>query len=61
MEKETVGHSLWSCQAAKDVWVECPFRIQKSTCDVDEFLNIFIRLVERFTEEEPRLVAHVAR
>jgi hypothetical protein len=38
---ETVGHSLWSCQAAKDVWLECPLRIQKNPCDEDDFSSIF--------------------
>jgi hypothetical protein len=29
LETETIGHSLWSCSVAKDVWMECPPRIQK--------------------------------
>ena len=27
LEMESVGHSLWSCQAANDVWLECPMQI----------------------------------
>jgi ribonuclease HI len=61
LEPETVEHSLWSCQAAKDVWLECPARIQKCPCDVDDFSSIFMRLVERLTDEELRLVGTVAR
>jgi ribonuclease HI len=61
LELETIGHSLWSCQAAKDVWLECPARIQKCPCDEEDFLNIFMRLVERLTDEELRLVVTVAR
>jgi hypothetical protein len=58
---EIIDHSLWSCQAAKDVWLECPLRIQKSPCGEDDFLSIFKRLVERLTVEELRLLAFVAR
>ena len=36
-------------------------RIQKSTCDEDDFLSIFKHLVERLTIEELRMVAFVAR
>jgi hypothetical protein len=61
LEMEFVGHYLWSCQAAKDVWLECPVRIQKCPCDEDDFLSIFTRLVERLTNEELRLVAFIAR
>jgi hypothetical protein len=61
LERETVSHSLWSCQAAKDVWSECPMRIQKSPCDEDDFLSIFKRLVERLSVEDLRMLAYVAR
>jgi hypothetical protein len=61
LETESVGHSLWSYQAAKDVWLECPVRIQKCPCDKDDFLSIFTRLVERLTEDELKLVVIVAR
>jgi hypothetical protein len=61
LEKETIDHSLWSCQLAKDVWLECPLRIQKSPCDEDDFLSIFKCLVERPTVEELRLLAFVVR
>jgi hypothetical protein len=29
-EMETVNHSIWSCQSARDVWLECPLKIQKT-------------------------------
>jgi hypothetical protein len=61
LERETVSHSLWSCQAAKDVWLECPMRIQKSPCDEDDFLSIFKRLGERLSVEDLRMLAYVAR
>jgi hypothetical protein len=61
LEMESVGHCLWSYQAAKDVWLECPMRIQKCACDEDDFLSIFTRLMERLTYEEMRLVAFIVR
>jgi hypothetical protein len=60
-ETETVGHSLWSCPAAKDVWMECPVRIQKSPGDEDDFSAIFERLMERLSAEELRMMIFVAR
>lgn len=60
-EVETVGHALWSCPAAKDVWFGCPMKIQKSTSDEEDFLNIFEKLVGRLDEEEINLVACIAR
>jgi hypothetical protein len=61
LETETIGHCLWSCQAAKDVWMECPPKIQKSPGDEDEFSAVFVRLAERLTEDELRLMVYVAR
>jgi hypothetical protein len=60
-EVESVGHALWSCQAATDVWLACLKRIQKTTCDEDVFLNIFEKLLGRLEEDEINLVACVAR
>jgi hypothetical protein len=60
LEPETVGHSLWSYKA-KDVWLECPARIQKCPCHEEDFSSIFTRLMERLTDEELRLVVTVAR
>jgi hypothetical protein len=61
LETETIGHSLWSCQAAKDVWKECPSRIHKSPADEDDFSAIFMHLVERLPANELWLLVFVAR
>jgi hypothetical protein len=61
LETETIGHSLWSCQAAKDVWMECPPKIQKSPGDEDDFSAVFVRLAERLSDDELRLLVFVAR
>jgi ribonuclease HI len=58
---ETVGHALWSCPAAQDVWHECPRKIQKSTSDQTSFLDIFEGLLNRLDDEEMDLVASTAR
>ena len=49
LELETIGHSLWSCPTAKDVWMMCPPRIQKSPSDEVDFSTIFVRLVEQLS------------
>lgn len=40
-EAETVGHALWSCPAAQDVWHGCRRKIQKSATDEMSFQDIF--------------------
>jgi tRNA(Ile2) C34 agmatinyltransferase TiaS len=37
---ESVGHILWNCQSAKDVWLECPTAIQKTTSDEVSFREV---------------------
>jgi hypothetical protein len=60
LEMETIGHSLWSCPAEKDVWMECPLRIQKSSGDEDDFSIIFVCLVEHLLDDELRMLVFVA-
>jgi hypothetical protein len=60
-EIETVGHSLWSCPAAKDVWMECLVRIQKSPGGEDDFSAIFEHLMEQLSADELRMMVFVAR
>ena len=59
-ETEMVGHSLWSCLATKDVWMECHVRIQKSLGAEDDFLAIFERLMERLSADELWMMVFVA-
>ena len=58
---ETVGHVLWSCPAAKDVWLGNMVKIQKTTCDEDDFINIVEKLMGRLGEEEMQQFVFVAR
>jgi hypothetical protein len=52
LQIETVGHVIWSCASAKDVWLECCRIIQKSTSDEDDFLNIFEKLIGKLETKE---------
>jgi hypothetical protein len=61
MEVETVGHALWSCTAARDVWLEGNVSIQKCYSEEDDFCNILRRLFDRLTVEDCDKVACVAR
>jgi ribonuclease HI len=61
LQVESVGHVLWSSASAKDVWLECCRRIQKSTSDEDDFLNIFEKLMGKLETEEVSFMACVAR
>jgi hypothetical protein len=47
LEEEMVGHALWSCTVARDVWLELNAKIQKSISEEDEFNFILQRLLDR--------------
>ena len=56
-----MGHALWTCPAAKDIWTETAKGIQKSPCAEDGFLNIFEMLLERLSDDELQRVVFVTR
>lgn len=56
-----MDHALWSCLAARDVWLDCNAKIQKSTSDEDAFRHILMKLLERLEALEFDQVACVAR
>jgi hypothetical protein len=60
LENESVGHILWSCGSAKDVWLESIRKIQKSSNAEKEFINIFIDLVAKLDLKEMQLFAVIA-
>jgi hypothetical protein len=41
--------------------MECPLKIQKSPGDEDDFSTVFVRLVERLSEDELRLLVYMAQ
>ncbi|XP_059440747.1 LEAF RUST 10 DISEASE-RESISTANCE LOCUS RECEPTOR-LIKE PROTEIN KINASE-like 1.1 [Corylus avellana] len=61
LEVVSMGHALWSCPASQDVWLAYMRRIQKTTSEDDDFLNIFEKLLGRLEEDEINLVACVVR
>jgi hypothetical protein len=58
---ESTTHAIWSCDAARAVWTECPTRIQN--CDVMEgnFLTLFGELSSRLKKADLELIAIVAQ
>jgi hypothetical protein len=58
---ETVGHILWSCVAARDVWLENMKPIQKSTSDEIDFQHLFVQLYDRLEVEDFQRFGFVAR
>ena len=61
LEVETVGHALWRCSAARDVWLEGTVRVQKSYSEEHVFSQILLKLSERLTMNEFELIVCVAR
>lgn len=61
LEVETVGHALWSCSAARDVWLESNVSIQKSCSKEDGFSNILLKLCNRLKIIDWELVAGIAQ
>jgi hypothetical protein len=60
-EEESVGHIIWNCPSARDVWSECPMNLQKCPSVDADFITIFWMLHERLGEDELQLMAVVAR
>ena len=60
-EEETVVHVTWACSATNDAWGETRIKLQKSPCDMREFLQVFMEVVLRCDIEEVELFAVLAR
>ncbi|XP_059441892.1 uncharacterized protein LOC132174217 [Corylus avellana] len=61
LTNETVGHILWNCPSAKDVWTECSPKISKCSSIEDDFSAIMAHLLERLDADQLQLMAAVAR
>jgi hypothetical protein len=61
LEVETLGHTLWTFNAAKDVWIECSSKIHKCTSEEEDFMRLVERLMAWLDEDQMHLVATVAR
>ena len=48
----SVGHRLWECPLARNVWAICQGKIQKCPNDAREFFALFWMLVDRLPEME---------
>jgi hypothetical protein len=61
MEVETIGHALWSCTTACNVWMEMSAKTHKSISKEDDFSHILLCLLDRLEESEFGKVACTTR
>lgn len=60
-EFETVGHVLWCCMAAKDVWSQSCYKIQKMTLHSELFIEIYDQWLNKLNEDELTKAALIAK
>ena len=58
---KTLGHVLWSCPAAYDVWLENMKSIQKRSSEEIDFRQLFELLYDRLEDEEFQRFVFVGR
>jgi ribonuclease HI len=61
LESETVGHILWSCPSASDVWAICMPTIQKCSLTEDTFANILEMMRCRLEDNQMQHWTVIAR
>jgi hypothetical protein len=60
LEPETLGHILWKCGSAKDVWLESSRKLQKCSVTEEAFGDIFNILFKKLDREEMQVFVTVA-
>lgn len=56
-----MGHILWSCGAAQDVWLESTKKLQKSTGTTMDFCDILEEMIGKLDPKEIQLFIVIAR
>ncbi|XP_042939468.1 uncharacterized protein LOC122274499 [Carya illinoinensis] len=57
IEVETVGHAIWSCEAARDVWAENASPLKKWSCSDENLCEIWDRIIQKLPKMEVEMVA----
>jgi hypothetical protein len=61
IEFESSTHAIWLCEVAKEVWSECPARIQKCASGDIDFLTLLSNLCARLSLDDLEFFAMVAQ
>ena len=61
LQKETVEHALWTCEAIRDVWVVCSVRTQKSIMMEVDFVTLLMSLMDKLEAHELQKIVTVAK
>jgi hypothetical protein len=59
-ETEFVGHTLWSCPVANDVWLESKLKLQKWDRSVNNFYDLILCVRLKLSLDEIELFSCVA-
>ncbi|KAG7994699.1 hypothetical protein I3843_01G071600 [Carya illinoinensis] len=60
-KEENILHTLWNCEAAKDVWGQCSMRLQKSTCSQLPIMLFFENMIKALNDSKLQEFVMVAR
>ncbi|KAG2667500.1 hypothetical protein I3760_15G118100 [Carya illinoinensis] len=56
-EVETMGHAIWSCEAARDVWAENASPLRKWSCSDESLSEVWERIIQKLPKLEVEMVA----
>ncbi|XP_042944818.1 uncharacterized protein LOC122278700 [Carya illinoinensis] len=60
-EEESIGHAIWNCVSASDVWNEIESPVQKWGCTEWDLFVVWAKMVENLSQEQLEFVATVMR